>query len=66
MNLCHEDKRLDTFKRNKTIVKITFFDGRTETGNIYRDCWDHETGRYAINNCHFYKSHVKKIEVVWW
>lgn len=64
MNICHIDDRLEEYMRRKTPVKITFFNDETKTGVIYRDREDHFSGRYAIDHVHFYKSHVKKIELL--
>lgn len=63
MDKCHVSQEIED-AINK-MVKITFFDGTTETGILRHNEW----GRgYALvrseGDLGFYKTHIKKIEVL--
>ena len=64
MTKTHEDERLNALIGKR--VRITFWDGDVLTGTLGRS--EYHQG-YALkllltSNLHFYKSHVKKVEVL--
>lgn len=56
----HESEELNALLGKK--VRVTFFDNKTITGVLTRAEW--RSNRYEVANYSFYKTHVKKIEVV--
>lgn len=58
MKNSHDDTRLNSLMGAIVIAK--FVDGSQYAGKLERD----PDGMYRINNLHFRKSHIKKIEVI--
>ena len=56
----HESEELNAFLGKK--VKVTLFDDTTITGVLTRAEW--KPDRYEVANYSFFKTHVKKIEIV--
>lgn len=56
----HESEELNVLLGKK--VRVTLFDNKTITGILTRAEW--RSNRYEVANYSFYKTHVKKIEVV--
>ena len=56
----HESEELNALLGNK--VQVVLFDNTTITGVLTRAEW--RSNRYEVANYSFYKTHVKKIEVV--
>ena len=62
MKYTHESEELNALLGRK--VKVTRFDNTTITGVLTRAEW--KPDRYQVANYSFRKTHVKKIEVLWW
>ena len=60
MKYAHESEELNALLGKK--IKVTLFDDTTITGILTRAEWKPDC--YEVANYYFYKSHVKKIEVV--
>lgn len=56
----HESEELNALLGEN--VKVTFFDDTTKTGVLTRA--EYRSDRYEVANYSFYKTHVKKIEVI--
>ena len=67
MSNIHRSKYLDRFLGQK--VRVTFWDDRVYEGILYwskREYTEQVIPRedYSVDNMHFYKTHVKKIEKI--
>ena len=58
MKNSHDDAKLNSLMKKN--VRVTFFNGIQSTGKLERDFG----GKYRVDNWSFYKSHIKKIEVI--
>lgn len=56
MEKCHDDPKLNSLLGKN--ISVTFWNGTQLAGKLERD----PDGRYRINNCSFYKTHIKRIE----
>lgn len=58
MKNSHDDAKLNNLMGKD--VRVTFWNGIQSAGKLERD----PDGKYRVDNWRFYKSHVKKLEVL--